>query len=180
MEPEAFLRYVYDELTYKIIKAAKDKLIDMIATASTSASSSAVNVPKITKAAGVDTVVEALGNLSDQAQRPIAVMNKATWAAIKASANTAYYGVDPFEGLTVVYANKLPAYASAGTNDVYMIVGDFEYGALANLPNGEEVRIKYDDLSLAEKDLVKIVGRMFVALGIVGPAAFCNVAKPSA
>ena len=180
MDPEAFLRYVYDELTYQIIKKAKDTLITQIAAASTSASSSAVNVPKITKAAGVDTVITALGNLSDQAQRPVAVMNKATWAAIRAAANTAYYGVDPFEGLDVVFANILPAYATASTNDVYMIVGDFEYGALANLPNGEEVRIKYDDLSLAEADLVKIVGRMFVALGVVGPAAFCNVAKPSA
>ena len=179
MEPEAFLRYVYDELTYQIIKKAKDTLISQIAAASTSASSSAVNVPKVTKAAGVDTVITALGNLSDQAQRPVVVCNKATWAAIKAAANTSYYGVDPFEGLDVVFANVLPAYSTASANAVYMIVGDFEYGALANLPNGNEVRIKYDDLSLAEADLVKIVGRMFVALGVVGPAAFCNVAKPS-
>ena len=36
-----------------------------------------------------------------------------------------------------------------------------------------------DDLSLAEYDLVKLVGRMFIALGVVAPNAFCRVTKPA-
>ena len=53
-------------------------------------------------------------------------------------------------------------------------MGDFD-GAQANFPNGDEVSLKYDDLSLAESDLVKIVGREYVALGIVADHAFCKV-----
>ena len=55
-----------------------------------------------------------------------------------------------------------------------MIVGDFG-GAHANFPNGDEIRIKYDDLSLAEADLVKLVGREYVALGVTQDHAFCKV-----
>ena len=53
-------------------------------------------------------------------------------------------------------------------------------GAIANFPNGEDITIKYDDLSLADSDLVKIVGREFVALGVVGPKAFVKIAKAAA
>ena len=52
------------------------------------------------------------------------------------------------------------------------IVGDFGYGAMANFPNGAEIQIKKDDLSLAEQDLVKLVGRQYVALDVVAPLAF--------
>ena len=62
----------------------------------------------------------------------------------------------------------------------YAIVGDFAEGAHANFPNGEEITIKYDDLSLAEKDLVKLVGREFVGLEVVAPNAFVKIAKASA
>jgi hypothetical protein len=56
-----------------------------------------------------------------------------------------------------------------------MIVGDFAAGAQANFPNGDEINIKRDDLSLAEKDLVKLVGREYVGLGVVGDHCFCKV-----
>jgi hypothetical protein len=35
-----------------------------------------------------------------------------------------------------------------------------------------------DELSLAEKDLVKIVGRQYVGMGVVAPKAFVKIAKP--
>ena len=56
-----------------------------------------------------------------------------------------------------------------------MVVGDFGQGALANFPNGDEIRIKFDDLTYAENDLVKIVGREYIGLGIVADHAFCKV-----
>ena len=51
----------------------------------------------------------------------------------------------------------------------------FGRGAQANFPNGNEVTLKYDDLSLAESDLVKIVGREYVGLGLVADKCFCRV-----
>ena len=107
-------------------------------------------------------------------------MNKGSWAAFKAAQYAAQYAIDPFEGLPVHFDSTLPTYATTGTaGTAWAIVGDFGRGALANFPNGQEIRIKFDDLSLAEKDLVKIVGREFVGLGIVADHAFCKIVFPS-
>ena len=70
--------------------------------------------------------------------------------------------------------NTIPAYSSTATTGVWLIVGDFS-GAQANFPAGDSVTLKFDDLSLAEKDLVKIVGREYVGIGIVKDKAFCRV-----
>jgi hypothetical protein len=57
-----------------------------------------------------------------------------------------------------------------------MIVGDLS-GAQVNYPEGEGVVIKYDDLSLSEEDLVKIVGRQYAAHAVTACGRFCNVKK---
>ena len=176
---EEFLDYIYDEITYQIAKKVQGDLISAIA-ALGSAGATAVGVPAITASSiSVATVAQALGQLSDEASDPCIVMNKATWAAFKAAQYANGYGVDPFEGLPVYFDNTLPAFSAASNNAVFMIVGDFGRGAQANFPNGNEINIKFDDLSLAEKDLVKLVGREYVALGIVGDKCFCNVKKTS-
>lgn len=180
MRGTEFLDYIYDELTHHIIHKAADTLIAKITASTAAGSATAPAVPAVTAAAGMDTVVQAIGALSDQASDNTVVLNKATWAAIKGAAMTNYYGADPFDGLRVVFNNSLPAFASASSGAVYMIVGDFGYGAQANFPNGDGVAFKFDDLSLAEADLVKIVGRQYVALNVVAPNAFVNVKKPSA
>ena len=104
-------------------------------------------------------------------------MNKLTYAEFKAAQYAANFAADPFEGLTVLFNNSLPAYTAATQSQVWMIVGDLSVGTQANFPNGYDIVFKFDDLSLAEKDLVKIVGREFVALNVVAPRAFCNVIK---
>ena len=176
---EEFLDYIYDEITYQIAKKVQGDLISAIA-ALGSAGATAVGVPAITASSiSIATVAQALGQLSDEAANPCVVMNKATWAAFKAAQYGANYAIDPFEGLPVYFDNTLPAFSSASNNAVFMIVGDFSRGAQANFPNGNEISIKFDDLSLAEKDLVKLVGREYVALGIVGDKCFCNVKKTS-
>lgn len=177
---EEFLRYIYDELTYRIAKKAADVLIGKIATLTSSASTNAPAVGVITKAPAMDTVAEAIANLSDDASNPTIVMNKLTYSAFKAVQYANGYGADPFEGLRVVFNNSLPAYSTASTNDVYMIVGDFGYGAIANFPNGEGIEIKFDELSRKKEDLVEILGREYVGLGVVANKAFTQVKKPAA
>lgn len=176
---EAFLRYIYNELTYRIAKKAADELIGKITTLTDTASSSAPAVGVITKAPAMDTVATAIANLSDEATNPVIVMNKLTYAAFKTVQYANSYGVDPFEGLKVVFNNSLPAYSAASTNDIYMIVGDFGEGAIANFPDGEGIEIKVDELSRKKEDLVEILGREFVALGVVANKAFVQVKKPS-
>lgn len=171
---EAFLDYIVDELTYQIAKKAQSELIAKISALTTTIATNAVSVGKISANPDIGTVASALGELSDDAANPVIVMNKGSWAKFKAAQYAANYAVDPFEGLPVYFDNSLPV-ASTTTTDVYMIVGDFGVGAQANFPNGEEITIKRDDLSLAEKDLVKFVGRQYVGLGVIADKAFCLV-----
>ena len=178
MGGEAFLRYIYDELTYQIVKYLSSLVVSDIAALSTSASSSAVSAAKITKAPGLNTVAEAFANLSDEARNNVVIMNKLTYANFKAAQAAGNFNVDPFMGLPVLFNNTLPAYDSASASAVYAIVGDLS-GAQINYPEGEGVVIKYDELSLSEKDLVKIVGRQYAAHAVTACGRFCNVAKPS-
>lgn len=173
---EEFLFYVYDELTYQIAKKAQSELIAQITALTASATTAAVGVGVVAGTPSVGIVAEAIGTLSDEAVNPVCVMNKATWAKFKAAQYAANVAVDPFEGLPVHFDNSLPVYTTTGTaGTTWLIVGDFGNGAQANFPNGDEIGIKYDPLSLAEKDLVKLVGREYIALGIVADHAFCKV-----
>lgn len=176
MGGEEFLYYIYDEITYRIAKKAQEILLAKIVAASTTADSDEVSVAEVDdKAPSVGIVAECLGKLSDEAANPAIVMNKATWSQFKAAQYAASYAVDPFEGLPVYFDNTIPTYSSTATTGVWLIVGDFGRGAQANFPNGQEIGLKFDDLSLAEKDLVKIVGREYVGIGIVGDKCFCRV-----
>lgn len=176
MSSEEFLFYIYDEITYRIAKKAQELLISKIVAASTTAASDEVSVAEIDdKAPSTSIVAECIGNLSDEAVNPVIVMSKGTWAQFKAAQYDAGYAVDPFEGLPVYFDSTLPTYSSIATTGCWLIVGDFGIGAQANFPAGDEISLKFDDLSLAEKDLNKIVGRQYVGLGIVADKAFCRV-----
>ena len=182
MTAETFLRYIYDEITYQIAKKAAEELIgDILAcgTVSTNSGSSHLcGVPAVEESTiALGTVANAIAQLSDEAANPVIVMNKATFANFKAVQYAGNYAVDPFEGLPVVFNSKLKSFAAASTGDTYAIVGDFGVGAQMNFPNGEEIKFKFDDTSLAEKDLVKIVGREFVAHDVVAPNAFVRINK---
>ena len=184
MDAGSFLQYVYDEVTYQIAKKAADELlakIEACGTVSTNTPSMNVAVPVVeADSITLGLIASAISQLSDQAANPVIVMNKTTWSAFKAVQYAASVPVDPFEGLPVIFNNSIEAFSAATTGVTYAIVGDFGEGAIANFPNGEEITLKYDDLSLAEKDLVKIVGREFVALGVIGPKSFVKISKASA
>lgn len=171
-----FLDYIYDEITYRIAKKAQEELIAKITACTASATASTAGVGVVAGTPSVGLVAQAIGTLSDEAANPVVVMNKGSWAQFKAAQYAASYAVDPFEGLPVFFENTLPAYTASGTTgSTWLIVGDFGQGAQANFPNGDEITIKFDDLSLAESDLVKIVGREYVGLGVVADHAFCKV-----
>ena len=105
------------------------------------------------------------------------MMNKLTWGKFKAAQAANGYNYDPFEGIPVVFNNTITSFDAASTGDTYMIVGDLDQGALANFPAGEEISFKYDEMTLATQDLVRVIGREYVALGVVAPNAFVKVQK---
>ena len=179
MGGEAFLRYIYDELTYQIIKKLAAEVVNDIKGASTSHSSSAVGIPKVNAAPALGTIASAMGYLTDEATDNVVIINRLSWSAFKAAQYANGFNVDPFEGLTVLFSDALPAYASADDNAVYAIVGDLK-GAQVNFPEGDGVVIKWDDLSEAEADLVKVVGRQYAAHAVTAPGRFVNITKPAA
>jgi len=175
---EEFLRYIYDELTYQIAKKAADELIAAIKACGTVSTTTQVGVPAITSTTvGVGLVAQAMSLLSDEAANPVVMMNKATWGAFKAAQYANGFDADPFEGLPVVFNNTIAAFSAATTGVPYAIVGDLEQGALMNFPNGEGIDFKVDELSQAEYDLVRIIGREFVGIGVVAPNAFVKITK---
>ena len=175
---EAFLQYIYDELTYQIAKKAADELIAAIKACGTVSTTTQVGVPVIASTTvGVGLVAQAMAQLSDEAANPVVMMNKATWGAFKAAQYAGSFDADPFEGLPVVFNNTIAAFSVATTGVPYAIVGDLEQGALMNFPNGEGIDFKVDELSQAEYDLVRIIGREFVGIGVVAPNAFVKITK---
>lgn len=179
MGGEAFLRYVYEELTYQIIKKLVALCVADVVGASASNSSSAVGVPVVKTAPAVTTIPLAVANLSDEATNLCVVMNRLTEVEFLAAYAAGNFAVDPFAGLPRVYTSALTAYGSLSENGVYAIVGDLS-AIQANYPEGEGIVTKYDDLSLAEKDMVKIVGRQYVAHKITAPGRLVKLTKPAA
>lgn len=175
---EAFVRYIYDELTYRIVKVIADTLIEKIADLPQTSSATEPAAALISGAPSTGLIAQALGELSDEATDPVIVMNKASWSAFKAAQYAGSFDVDPFEGLRVLFNNSLPAYASASSDDVYAIVGDFREGALANFPNGESVEFTFDALTRKKENLIEVLGELMVGVGPIAPNAFALIAKP--
>lgn len=178
MGGEAFLRYVYDELTYQITKKLAALVVGDITGAATTNSATAVGVPKVTQAPSVVALPTAAANLTDEATDIVVIMNRLTEVEFISAYAAGNFAVDPFAGMTKLYTSALPAYSAASAGDVYAIVGDLS-AVQVNYPEGDSVAIKYDDLTEAEKDMVKIVGRQYAAHAITAPGRLVNVAKPS-
>lgn len=180
MGGETFLRYIYDELTYKIIKKLASLVIADVTGSPTSSDADEVGVPQVTLAPSVTTIPTAVANLSDEASDVVVIMNRLTEVEFISAYAAGNFAVDPFAGLRKVYTSALPAYSAAvAGSGIYAIVGDLR-GCQVNFPEGDDVIIKWDDLSLAESDLVKVVGRIYAAHDVTGPGMLVNIVKPSA
>ena len=166
---EEFLAYIYDEIANKIVELAADTVIAKIQAAPTTATSSAVAVAEVAGPVSASTILDAIAELGDGAQNPVFIASGQTIADVKKAALSAGYAYDPFAGLEVIQKANIDG----------AIVGDLS-GVQANMPEGDGVKFKFDDLSLAEKDLVKIVGRLYAAIEVVGPKMFCNIVEESA
>lgn len=175
MGGQAFLDYLYAEIEQKIVKKAADLVVADIVALATSGTSAPIrgNVAK----SGITDILKAFALLSDEAKNPVCIMSKASYAYYKGLAIAANYAVDPFMGMDVLFNDTL-ADASASGSSVAVIVGDLD-GIQCNFPVGYEPQFKYDDLSLAESDLVKIVGRLPMAHEVVATNFFATVTQAS-
>ena len=174
---EGFLRYVYEELAYQVMKKLSYEIVGDIADATyTSNQATAVGIPKVNKDPGLNTINEAVNNLSDEAQNIVVILNPLTKTAFQAAYAAGNFAVDPFAGLPVITSGKLPAFSTASANDTYAIVGDLS-AVQVNFPAGEGLKLIKDEYSLAEKDLVKLVGRVFCGHDVVAPGRLVRLTK---
>ena len=173
--------YLYREIAQKIAEKAEEVLVGLIDAAPQTSTASAAAVGLLKYGIDQSTILQAVSKLSASAKNLNIVMNRQTYALFANVALTANYAIDVFDGLKdrIVFSAALPGYADASEDDTYAIIGDFGYGAQANFPNGSGITIKYDDLSLAEYDLVKLVGRQYVGMGVVAPNAFVKLTVPA-
>lgn len=172
---------IYKEVAQRIVEKADEIAIGkIIAAPATTSAAQGPGVPVLeVSAIAADTIVNAVALLSGKAKDLRIVMNRQTKAAFEAVALGLSYGADIYDGLKdrIIFSDALKSFSAASADDTFVIIGDIGYGFQANFPAGNDVKIKVDDLSLAEKDLVKIVGRQYVGMGVVAPKAFVKINK---
>lgn len=165
MSGEEYLRYIYDEVSRGIIKAKENAVVAAILAAPQTATSSRPAVAKTGSAAGAITdFVDARALLSSAAQDLVIICTPAQYASYRGLQMAANYGVDPFDGLEVLFNDNATA----------PIIGDLS-GVMMNLPKGEAIEFKYDDKTLMTSDMVKVLGRQPAAIGVVGNLFFAKV-----
>lgn len=165
MSGEAYLRYIYDEVARGIIKARENAVVAAILAAPQTATATAPAVAKTGSAAGAITdFVDARALLSSAAEDLVIICTPAQYATYRGLQMAANYGVDPFDGIEVLFNDTATA----------PIIGDLS-GVLENLPKGDSIQFKYDDTTDMKKDLVNILGRQPSAIEVVGNLFFAKV-----
>ena len=178
MGGEAFVRYVYEELAQRIMEKLVSELVAKANAAPTSASDSAIVVPKITEAPSSTLVQDAADRTSEEATDLCIALNPLSIKEFRTAQAAGYFNIDPFAGVTLVKCSALPAYSSADANAMYGIVGDFK-AFQVNYPEGEGIVTKWDDLTYAEDDIVKVVARQYAGYGITAPGRLVRLCKPA-
>lgn len=182
LKGQAFLDYVWDEIEERIFEKADALLIAAIKSAPSSATTSAAGVRQLTPASlDAFTIFNALAELANAATQPVAIMNKQTYfnqfMSLKDLSNRPIYDVVSANGRPTYYINGVEVIFdnTLKTGDeAEVIVGDLR-GALANFPDGDQVKFVNDPYSLAEYDKVKIVGKLYAGIGVVRDGFFCVV-----
>ena len=178
MGGEAFVQYVYEELAQRILEKLVKELVAKANAASTTHGDTAIGIPKVTEAPGVNVAQNAADQLSEEATDLCIVLNPLSISAFRDAYAAGYFGVDPFAGMTVIKCSALPAYSSASDNAMYGIVGDLK-AFQVNYPEGEGIVTKWDDLTYAEDDMVKVVARQYAGYGVTAPGRLVKLCKPA-
>ena len=179
MGGEAFVQYIYDEMGHRVLSKLVSELVAKANAADTTHGDTAIGIPKITEAPAVMSIQNAAAQLSEEATDICVVLNPLTIQAFNNAYAAGNFAINPFDGVTVVKCSALPAYSTAGDNAMYAIVGDLK-AFQANYPEGEGVIIKWDDLTYAEDDMVKVVARQYAGYGVTAPGRLVKLCKPAA
>ena len=193
MAAEDFLRYVADELVYKVYLALDEAIIsrtDLNGEGVIGVANNA-NTLSMVSAINFNLVNEAIANLVTFEDLTIA-MNPETFfnnfmGLVDQVGNPIFRIVHDNEnrpqyflsGHRVEFTQALKAYNKCSAQDVYMVVGNFRRGYRLNYPQGRDVITLVDPYTLATEDVVRMIGRLYVAGNVVKPKHFAQVKYPS-
>lgn len=193
MSAEDFLRYVADELVYRVILALDEAIINrtdmnglgvigIVGNSYTETVSKAISFNVIneaianlvtfedlTVAMNPKTFFENFMGLTDQVGNPI-------FRVVHDNENRPQYYLS---GYRVEFTQALPAYNDATAGQAYAVVGNFRRGYRLNYPQGRNVITLVDPYTLATKDLVRMIGRLYVAGNVVKPKHFAELKVPA-
>lgn len=162
MKGEVFVDYIVDEIEYQMAKTIGDAMVKK------SIGTSAPLKQDYTAAGAVLTtadIVGAEGMLAGDAN-PVLITTRANAAALKAAVLSAGYGYDPFDGMEVIYVDVAALTTPAATN--LAVVADLSAWQF-NFPNGDDVKFVFDEYTEAPADIVRVIGRVMVGMGVVAP-----------
>lgn len=193
MSANDFLKYIADELVYRVILALDEAIINrtdenglgvigIVGNANTS---------KVNAEIGFNVVNQAISNLVSFDDLTIAMNPSTFFNNFMGMVDTvgqpifrivqdnnqkpAYY----LNGYRVEFTQALPAYADVEAGSAYAVVGDFRRGYRLNYPQGKNVITLVDPYTLATQDLVRMIGRLYVAGNVVKPLHFAQLNKPA-
>lgn len=149
--------YLYDEIEYQIVKLAASAAVNAIVDSSLSEAYTLSGASPTTA-----DIIQAAGKLSGEASNPVIITTRSTAANIKAGALDANYAYDPFDGMPVLYTND------AALDGASFIIADLS-AVQANFPEGDGAKFKFDELTKADADLVRIIGRLYAGIDVVAP-----------
>lgn len=179
LKGQAFLDYIYDEIEFRILELADAQVVAAIKAAPASATTSAAGVRELT-VSNYDafTIFGALATLAAGATNPVAIMSKKVYfnyfMSLADLSGRPIYNVVSENGRPTYFINGVEVIFDNSLADDEIIVGDLS-GVVMNLPNNREVTFVTDPYSLAEDDLIKIVGKMYAGFGVVRDGYFCKV-----
>lgn len=162
MKGEAFVDYIVDEIEYQMAKTIGDSMVKKTLVMSSPLKQNYTAAGAVLTTADI---VGAEGMLAGDAN-PVLITTRANAAALKAAVLSAGYGYDPFDGMEVIYVD-----AAALTNltvTSLAVVADLSAWQF-NFPNGDDVKFVFDEYTEAPADIVRVIGRVMVGMGVVAP-----------
>lgn len=151
---EAMVDYLIDEINYQLAKKAAEGVVGVIVSDTDVTEYEAAGASLTTA-----DLIMAEGDLAGEAT-PVVITTRAAAAALKAAALSGQYGYDPFDGMEVIYTD------AAAITGALAIVADLS-GVQCNFPNGFDPKIKFDEMTSMAADMVRILGRLPVGIGII-------------
>lgn len=192
LSPDDFMRYIADELVYRVILALDHGIINgavdtngkgvvgIVDNALTEVVTGDVSFNIINEAVAAlktfDNLVVAMNQatffknimgLTDLQGRPIYTI------AADNEGRPRYF----INGLRIEFTDALKDFDTASAGDTWAIVGNFANGYRLNLPEGDGVRTLVDPYTLMTVDKVRMLGRLYAAGNIVKLGHFAQIEK---